>query len=55
LGLSLARELVASLQGMLTWRNHPQGGLEVTVKVPLAPAATPVWEADTFDGTQTSS
>lgn len=55
LGLSLARELVASLQGMLTWRNHPQGGLEVTVKVPLAPAATPAWEADTFDGTQTSS
>jgi signal transduction histidine kinase len=54
LGLSLARELVDSLQGTLTWRNHPKGGFEVTVKVPLAPDATPVWGADNLGGTQTA-
>lgn len=39
LGLGIARDFIASLGGELTLRNHPEGGLEVTVVLPLAAAA----------------
>lgn len=39
LGLSLARELIESQQGTLTLDNHPEGGLVVTVRMPLAQVA----------------
>lgn len=37
LGLSIAHRLVARSAGTLTVRNHPQGGLEVTVQLPRVP------------------
>jgi len=37
LGLSIAQRLVARSGGTLTARNHPQGGLEVTVRLPRVP------------------
>lgn len=35
LGLSIARRAVERLQGSLRLRNHPEGGLEVSVRLPL--------------------
>jgi signal transduction histidine kinase len=37
LGLSLARELIESQEGTLTLTNHPEGGLLVSVRLPLTP------------------
>lgn len=35
LGLSIARRAVERLQGSLRLRNHPEGGLEVSIRLPL--------------------
>jgi len=34
LGLSIARQLASAMQGALELRNHPQGGLEATLRIP---------------------
>ena len=33
LGLSIARQLAGAMQGALELRNHPQGGLEATLRI----------------------
>lgn len=39
LGLSISQRIVQSFGGSLTVRNHPQGGAEFTLRLPLLPAA----------------
>lgn len=39
LGLAIAANLLASQQGRVTLRNHPDGGLEAQVELPLASCA----------------
>lgn len=37
LGLSIAQRAVQRLNGTIKARNHPEGGLDVTIRVPMAP------------------
>ncbi|MDI3324571.1 ATP-binding protein [Pontibacterium granulatum] len=37
LGLSIAQRAVQRLRGSIEARNHPEGGLDVTIRVPMAP------------------
>jgi two-component system osmolarity sensor histidine kinase EnvZ len=39
LGLAISREIVTRHQGQLQLHNHPQGGLEAAVSIPLAAGA----------------
>ena len=41
LGLTIARSIVESHGGKLALRNHPEGGLEVSITLPRSTAAAP--------------
>lgn len=40
LGLTIARAIIADHGGTITLRNRPQGGLEVSIRLPALPAAS---------------
>ncbi|MEP3668752.1 MAG: ATP-binding protein, partial [Roseibium sp.] len=38
LGLSITRSIIHAHGGEITLRNHPDGGLEATVRLPVEPS-----------------
>ena len=41
LGLAIVKRIVEELQGEVTGSNHPEGGAQVTIRIPISPSRKP--------------